>query len=195
MAEGNERMALLAAAAGGPQESIGGEDFAAGKRQRESAAVMALDQVQAGLEADRDSGIPRGVEEAIDDGLRGVGDGEHASVGLGFQIHAAQAEPLDGLAGAEARERADEGASAARVALGKLAGIEAGVGGIAASAARDADLGEHMAGFFENRDGGPGIGLGGGDGSEKPRRPAAGDHDVSRGTQKLWKLMAPAAGA
>jgi hypothetical protein len=61
-----------------------------------------------------------------------------------MERHAAGGEPLDGVAGLEAVEGADERPAAAGVMGGQFARVEAGVGDIAASATRNADLGEEL---------------------------------------------------
>ena len=88
-------------------------------------------------------------------------------------------KPLDRLARTETGEGSNEGTATTRIALGKLAGIKAGVGDIAPPASGNPDLRQHMAGFFQNRHTRAGIGLRRGDGPEKARRPAAHDHNLS----------------
>lgn len=76
-------------------------------------------------------GFLRGLGQAVNDGLRGVGGGKHSSIRLGFKFHATRLKPVDRLRWAETCEWADEGATPARIAGGKLARVKAGVGDIA----------------------------------------------------------------
>ena len=167
VAEGEKRMVFRAAAASGPQKAVGFKSVAIGEVDGKPAVRLAFDRVEAGLQADGDTGIARGVHQANNDGFGGIGNRQHATVGLSFEVHPAQAEPFDRFTWAEPGEWTDERAAASRVALGEFAGIEAGVGDIATPTARDADLREDMAGFFQNGHAGAGIDLGGSDGSEK----------------------------
>ncbi len=103
-----------------------------------------------------DAGGAGFAQQAIDDGLRGVGAGEHAAVGFGLEGHAAGLEPGDGVTRPEAMERGDESFAAAGIAGAEFAGIEAGVGDVAAAAAGDADLGEELGAGLEKEDFGRG---------------------------------------
>src|SRR5690606_3193599 len=75
-----------------------------------------------GLEVD--AGRLGGFEEAIDDSGGMIGAREHAPVGFRFEGHAATLEPVDGRAGIEAVERADEWALAAGIAGREQPGVE-----------------------------------------------------------------------
>jgi hypothetical protein len=118
--------------------------------------------------------LPRGGEQAVHDGLRGVGDGKHAAIRLGLERDAACGEPFHRVARGKSLERAEQGAFAARIARGEFARLEAGVGDVAAATAGDADFVEAARGFFE--DGHARTGFGGGDGG-KESGCAAADHD------------------
>ena len=75
--------------------------------------------------------------EAVDDGLRVVGGGEHASVGLGFDRDAALGEPLNRVLWLPAMEGTAQFTGTTWVVGGELGGVEAVVGDVAASAAGD----------------------------------------------------------
>ncbi len=119
-----------------------------------------------------------GFEQAGDDGLRVVGDREHAAVGLGLERHAAALEPHDGLALAEAVERAAQCPPTPRVVGDEERRVGLVVRHVAAPAARDAHLGERVAaleyGHVRVR-----VGLGAGDRSEEAGGSAAHDHDTA----------------
>ena len=78
-------------------------------------------------------GLLRGLGQAVDDGLGGVGGGEHSSIRLGFKFNATRLKPVDRFRWAETCEWSDEGATTAGVAGGQFARIKAGVGDIAAT--------------------------------------------------------------
>ena len=111
--------------------------------------------------------------------MRFVGGGEHASVRLDFEFHAAGFEPADGVLGLETVVGADEFAFAAGITAGEFAGIEAGVGDVATSAAGDADFLEEFGAAFEDGDLGLGRGFRAGDGGEESCGTAADNDDAA----------------
>ena len=102
VAEGDQPVEAggLGAAAGGDDDPV--ESLAV---EVKSAAVQRLDGLDGGLHPDVDAGRAGLAEQAIDDGLGGVGDGEHAAVVFGLERDAAFGEPVDGVLGAEGAER------------------------------------------------------------------------------------------
>ena len=155
------------ASAGGPKKAIALHDGFVREVQNEAPRGGNMDGGDPCFGEDFDSSLTSGGGEAVDDGLGGVGDGEYSAVVFGFKEDIASLEPVDGFGGTEAGEGSDEGASAAWIAGGKFAWIEARVGDIAPSAAGDPDFGKKVGSFFEKDDLGIGIGLGCGDGGKK----------------------------
>ncbi len=132
--------------------------------------------MDAAARANLDPGLAAGVEKAFDDRRRAVGDRKHAAVILGLQGDAARGEPVDGLGGAPAVERAEKLASAAGIALDQFAGIEAGVGDVAPPAAADGHLAQRAATLLEYDHRSVRRGLARGEGAEDPGRSASDDH-------------------
>jgi hypothetical protein len=93
-----------------------------------------------------------GGHQAVDNCCGVIGDREHASIFFGFRGHATPSEPFNRVAGLESVEGPEQLASAARVFLHQFGRLEAGVRDVAASAARDADLGEQVRSGFEEGD-------------------------------------------
>jgi len=75
------------------------------------------------------------MNETIDDGLRGVCNGEHASIVLGFEFYPASFKPFDGMSGLEGLKRTQQGCPASRVMVAQLGWIEAGMSDIATASA------------------------------------------------------------
>lgn len=121
--------------AGGDEEFGTGVGFAGGEGDFEGGIGLWGDAGDFFLGEELDVMFSAGLEEGIDDGLGGIGGGEDASVFFGFEGYAVGFEPLDGVLGLEEVEGADEGFTAAGVAIAEGAGVEAGVGDIAAAAA------------------------------------------------------------
>jgi hypothetical protein len=116
------------------------------------------------------AGFLRGFEQAVDDGLRGIGDGKHATVGFGLELHASRREPVDRVLRLEAMKRSNECAPAARISLRQRARIEARVGDVAATAAGNTDFREKLPPTFKQYDMRAWAGIGTCDGREKSRR-------------------------
>jgi hypothetical protein len=91
-------------------------------------------------------------QEAIHDGLRIVGNGKHAAVGLGFEAHAPPLEPLHGGGGVELGERTGQAFFAPRVALYQAAPFVTGVGDVAAAPARNLYFRKQFIALFEDDD-------------------------------------------
>ncbi len=81
------------------------------------------------------------AQKAVDDGFRRVGDREHASIRLGFEPHAAFAEPRLRFSGTKLPEGTQERPAASGIISGQLAKIIAAMGDVAAAASRNADFG------------------------------------------------------
>lgn len=99
-----------------------------------------------------DAIFPGGGGESIDDGLRIIGGGEHATVGFDFEFHSLFLEPRNGVGWLEAVECPDEVFDPARIVFDKLSWIVAIVGDVASPAAGDPDLGENFRTAFQNED-------------------------------------------
>ncbi len=96
------------------------------------------------------SAAARGIHQGIHDGLGGIGGREHPAVRLGFQLHAARFKPGHRVASRELRQRPQQRPAAARIARGKFAGLETGMGDIATAAAGNAHLLEKPGGFLQH---------------------------------------------
>jgi hypothetical protein len=100
---------------------------------------------EAAVGAQLHAGVRGGAQKAVNNCLRGIGDGEHAAIALGFEFHAAGFEPGDGVARLENFVRGQQGPPAARIAGGQFARVEAGMGDVAAAPAGNADFGRGIA--------------------------------------------------
>jgi hypothetical protein len=108
--------------------------------------------------------------------LRGIRDGKHAPISLGFQSNATALKPCDSVRRTEAIEGTDERPTTSWVAAGKLAGIEAGVSDIAASTAGDSNFRKCAGAFFQNHHADMRRGLSSRNRSKETSRASA-DHD------------------
>ncbi len=89
------------------------------------------------------------------------------------------------MARLEGLERAKQGRTATRIVGAQFAGIKAGVGDIAATAAGNSNFGQKLPGFLEQGDARPRCGFSAGDGGkETSRTPANDDDSLAQG----WKL-------
>ena len=145
----------------------------------EAAVVTALCGGGAAFHAQTCAGASGGGEHGVDDGAGGVGDGEHAAVVLGLEDDAVGGAPIDRVTDVPAAEGAAQFAAAARIAQYEFARVLAGVGDVAAAAARDLDLGQRLGALLEHGD--ARAGLGGVDGGEDARGAAADDHHLAGG--------------
>src|SRR4051812_1151280 len=120
----------------------------------------------------------RRVHKAIDDCLRGISYGKHSAVSLGLQLYSALFEPVDGVSWGEPVERRDERALAAGITLTHRARIKTGVGNVAASTARDANLGQELRAALVDRNFIRRVRFSTGNRREEPGRASANDRDL-----------------
>ena len=166
-----------AATAGGEEQTIANELLIANGKFKLAGGIF-HHGLDGAVEAYAHAGGLGGVDEAVHDGLGGIGDGEHPAVGFGFKFHAPRLEPGNGVARGEFLERREQCFAAARIADDEFAGLEAGMGDVATAAAGDADFVQHARGFFEQDD--PAPLLRRRDGGEESRRAAADHNDLPR---------------
>ena len=101
-----------------------------------------------------------------------------AGVLAGFELHPAGFEPGDRVGCLEPFEWPDQRLRPPRIMRGELPRLEASVGDVAASAARDADLRQELRPLLEQRNLRSGRGLGASDGSKKASRTTARYNDT-----------------
>src|SRR5690606_30771126 len=121
------------------------------------------------------AGLFTGRKKTVDDAAGAVRHRKNAAVVLDFQRHATLFEPGHHVAGHEPVEGPQQLLVAARVVADELAGLEAGVGDIAAAAARYLDLGEELRPGLEYDDTSARVRFRISDGPEKSRCAAADD--------------------
>ena len=126
-----------------------------------------------GLEPDLDPVPVRLANETVDDRLGRVRDGKHAPVAFGFQGHAPGLKPRDRVGSLKRAEGFFQLLATAGVVLGQGRRGEAVMGDVAASAARDFDLGKEFGRLLEEHDVGIWVVLRRGQRREKARRAAA----------------------
>ena len=103
----NSLACFRAAQASCCDEDVGGfQDAAVGEVDRVTVARESFEGGDFAAGANFDVVIGRGVGEALHDGFRSVGGGEHASIGFCFEGDAMFVEPVHGVAGVEAVEGA-----------------------------------------------------------------------------------------
>ena len=95
---------------------------------------------------------PAVAEEAIDDGLRRLGGGEYAAVGLRRESHAVALKPSVGIAMVERMEETEHELMSTRIDRAEVANGREAVGAVAAPAARHLHLLQHTLRAFENDD-------------------------------------------
>lgn len=83
-----------------------------------------------------------GGSEGVDDGFRLIGSGEHAAVGLDFELNALAFEPGYGVGWLESMESAHEIFDSTGIVFDEFAGFVAVMGDITPATTRDTDFGE-----------------------------------------------------
>lgn len=104
-----EWVRTLSASSGGPQQALAFHGGPMRSLQMETPVRFRSYGLYFRLGDDVDPGLPGGLGQAFDDGLRGVGHGKHSAIRLGFELHPAGGKPGDGLLWSETGQRSDEG--------------------------------------------------------------------------------------
>lgn len=122
--------------------------------------------------------FPGTSQQAINDGLRIVGDGKHAAIGFGLQLYSSVLKPLHSIGWAETVKWAEQCFFTPWVVLHQFPGFEAVVGHVAAPATGYLDFLQDPFSFFQNGDLYIRIGFCSCNGSEEPGCTAADNEDL-----------------
>ena len=135
---------------------------------------------EAAFPAGFDARLARGAAQAIDDALRIIGGGKHASVGFTFNRNPALGEPFDGITGLPAVEGGAEFAGPTGIMGCQFGGIKTTVGHVAAPAPRDLNLLQAMFSLLEEHHGRFRVRLGGGHRGKESGGATTDDGDPAR---------------
>lgn len=123
------------APARGQQQAVAAQRFARAESQLKPAPGAARHAVGSAVRDEFDPRRSGGAQQTVDDRLGGIGCRKHASIRFRLELDTASFEPLDRVTRLEDLEGRQQRGTAAGVMAAQFAGIEAGVGDIAAPAA------------------------------------------------------------